>query len=309
MSLFRPLFLLCVTLLLALLLLVMLALLVGALLPGGGWLAFASTRSGSDWDIYLLDRQRRIVWPLTDNPLPNHDLYPAWSPAGRLLFMSSRGGNYSLYTMDALGGSVARVTPQALLPLDNSFGIWSPDGRRIVFASQRNGDAEIYVMNADGRDLLRLTHNDGYDGFPSWTADGRAILFSSFRGEDHVDVYQMDAALGDSQLVNLSPQPGDDFAPRASPDGRFIVYYSNRDGNLELYSARTDGTQPRRLTDNPGDDIYPAWLPDSSGVLFSSNRSGDEEIYLLRLADGQPVGDPINLTQNPALDRFGVWWP
>jgi TolB protein len=49
--------------------------------------------------------------------------------------------------------------------------------------------------------------------------------------------------------------------PAWSPDGRQIVFMSNRDGNPELYLMAADGTAPVRLTNHPDDDYDAAWRP------------------------------------------------
>jgi len=67
-----------------------------------------------------------------------------------------------------------------------------------------------------------------------------------------------------------------------------IVFVSNRDGNNEIYSCRTDGSNIQRLTSNAGSDNQPAWSPDGSRIAFISDRSGNSELYTMN-ADGSNV--------------------
>ena len=78
----------------------------------------------------------------------------AWSPDGRkLAFTSDRDGNAEVYSINANGSALRRLT---ISPEFDGDGAWSPDGRRIVFVSNRDGDSDVYVMNADGSGQRRL---------------------------------------------------------------------------------------------------------------------------------------------------------
>jgi len=87
-----------------------------------------------------------------------------------------------------------------------------------------------------------------------------------------------------------------------SRDGR-IAFISDRDGNVEIYTMKTDGTSVVRLTDNPVIDTEPSWSPDERKIAFCSDQDGDFEIYVMN-ADGAGV---TNLTGNPVLDAYPAW--
>ena len=73
--------------------------------------------------------------------------------------------------------------------------------------------------------------------------------------------------------------------PAWSPDGNRIAFVSNRDGNWEIYSMNTDGTDQRRLTNNTYFDATPAWSPAGDTIAFSSGRDGTDGIDLMN-SDG-----------------------
>ncbi|MGX1931197.1 hypothetical protein [Flagellimonas sp. 2504JD4-2] len=84
----------------------------------------------------------------------------------------------------------------------------------------------------------------------------------------------------------LTSNSADDRYASYSPDGDWIVFESNRDGNWEIYLMDSKGGNTRRLTDDPADDRRPTWHPGGKKVLFESNRSGSNRLYTLKIASG-----------------------
>lgn len=87
-------------------------------------------------------------------------------------------------------------------------------------------------------------------------------------------------------------------------EGR-IAFYSNRDGNDEIYVMNADGSGVTNLTNNPAKDLEPDWSPDGSKIAFRSYRDGALDIYVMN-ADGSEVR---NLSNNPSVDKLPTWSP
>ena len=206
---------------------------------------------------------------------------------------------------------------------------WSPDGTRIAFMSNRDGHVpkggglpnfEIYVMDADGGNQQNLTNSPSDDRQPAWSPDGKRIAFTSDRdGNVHPihgwptsEIYVMDADGGNPQ--NLTNNPNHDFHAAWSPDGKRIVFSSERDGHFigdfeeitsEIYVMDADGGNLQRLTENRVYDCCPSWSPDGKRIAFSSY--GDNhlaDIYVMD-ADG---GNQQKLTNHPRNDGNPVWY-
>ena len=91
-----------------------------------------------------------------------------------------------------------------------------------------------------------------------------------------------------------------------APTKQQIAFYSNRNGNFEIYVMDVDGKNPQRLTNNPAVDAAPSWAPSGKKIAFHSNRSGNYEIYVMD-ANGN---NQINLTNSPDTDdREPDWSP
>jgi Tol biopolymer transport system component len=113
------------------------------------------------------------------------------------------------------------------------------------------------------------------------------------------------AATGDAGAVAGGQNPVHDGSPAWSPDSSQIAFYSNRDGNAEIYVMNADGSAQRRLTDHPADDGYPAWSPDGEQIAFDSDRGGTFDIYVMA-TDGS---EPRRLTDSPGSDVSAAWSP
>ena len=99
---------------------------------------------------------------------PARDWAQAWSPDGRIAFVSDRDGSVELYVMEADGSNLTRLTYNA--GFTGAFR-WSPDGGRIAFSSDRDGVRELYVMAADGSNPTRVTHTVGFNEQIAWSFD------------------------------------------------------------------------------------------------------------------------------------------
>jgi tricorn protease len=76
-------------------------------------------------------------------------------------------------------------------------------------------------------------------------------------------------------VQRLTAHRARDMSPRFSPDGKWIAFSSDREGNLDVWIVAAGGGTPRQLTFHSADDSVLGWTPDSNGVLFASNRGDD----------------------------------
>jgi TolB protein len=149
--------------------------------PNGRHIAFHSNRDGN-FEIYVMNADGSGQTRVTNYPgvdqypdwSPPLNQMPAWSPNGKqLVFMSSRAGYPSVFSMNADGSNQHNLTPKNPGDLDADWisraPSWSTNGRQIYFMSSRPStglDAEIFIMNADGSGATRLTSSIGMDGIP-----------------------------------------------------------------------------------------------------------------------------------------------
>jgi tricorn protease len=105
----------------------------------------------------------------------------------------------------------------------------------------------------------------------------------------------------------LTVHAGEKSTPTFSPDGRWIAFSGNYDGNTCVYVIPTEGGSPRRLTYHPGQDWVRGWTPDGQRVLFASSRDAStvryRRMYTVRLEGEYPEPLPM-----PMAER-GVYSP
>ena len=141
------------------------------------------------------------------------------------------------------------------------------------------------------------------------------IAFHSKR-DGNFEIYVM-AADGGNQR-RLTNNTARDLSPSWSPNGKRIIFVSNRDGHVhvkhgwstsDIYVMDADGSNQQNLTNNPHNDRQPSWSPNGERIVFSANRDWDNpqsiDIYVMD-ADG---GNPERLTNNPSEDESPSWSP
>jgi tricorn protease len=81
-----------------------------------------------------------------------------------------------------------------------------------------------------------------------------------------------------------------DVYGRFSPDGKWIAFSSERNGNLDVFVIPSEGGAALQLTSHSSDDVVLGWAPDSRAIVFSSNRGEDfmPQLYLVSTEGGMP---------------------
>ena len=90
-----------------------------------------------------------------------------------------------------------------------------------------------------------------------------------------------------------------------SPEDSGILFSSNRNGNLEIYTKQPDDTSWVNLSSNNAGDNWPVWSPDGNNIIFQSTRSGKLDIWIMK-KDGS---DQKRLTSRPDQDYLPSFTP
>jgi Tol biopolymer transport system component len=239
------------------------------------------------------------------------------APPRALVFQSTRNAPQHIYTANADGSDVVRLTTAGR----NGLPRWSPDGAQIVFTSWRSGSAEVWVMNADGSGQRRVVAHERPAYMPDWSPDGNRIAFSAERGDGDFDVYVVHADGSSLQRITTSASH---WGPRWSPDGsRLAVRWMESSAgcgciatlpqcpcNGRIATMNPDGTGLHVLPQVGACDAWPEWSPDGTRILFSSYRSPGRGVparaqLMVMTATGAHARP---LTAGTAMDEFSPSW-
>ncbi len=142
----------------------------------------------------------------------------------------------------------------------------------------------------------------GYLRFPD--VHGEMIVFTA---EGDLWLARTDG----TDVRRITSHPGDELHARFSPDGAWLVFSGEYDGNRDIYVMPSTGGEPRRLTWHPGPDEPIDWTPDGTRILFTSRRESphrESEVYAIPLDGGEPekvpIGPAISLAVEPETGRF-----
>jgi Tol biopolymer transport system component len=197
----------------------------------------------------------------------------------------------------ALPGTLRRLSP----PGDFSQPMVNRTGTRVAFWGVAHGHAvpAIWVSRlACEASAAMVSGSDGIQGHPYWHPDGvRLVHFDSkattwepgrqFSPHRHpAQLWWLDTDSRESR--QLTDGPHIDERPAVAPDGRTVVFASNRSGRLNLWRVNEDGSSLSQLTDGPGPDYRPCISPDGRWLAyFSATTDGSHQVRVRSLATGK----------------------
>lgn len=180
-----------------------------------------------------------------------------------LLITISGDDNPNIFRVDATGNIIKKLTngPMGAMNVEPAI---SPDGQSIAFSSDRAGRPMIYIMNREGENPRRLTFAGTFNAAPSWSPDGRTLAFAGW-AEKAFDIFTIDVTGANLKRITKARRADGRQAshenPDFSPDGRVIVYTSNRTGYNQLYLSLADGSEEWRITQDTWSYNQPKWSP------------------------------------------------
>jgi len=220
--------------------------------PDGTKILYNSYKDGGPM-LYMKEKTSRTVRRISARSGLN--IGASWAPDGsRVALTLSLNGNPDIFMIDLSGKIIRRLTDHWSIDVSPAF---SPDGKKIAFVSNRSGSPQIYVKDlANGREQ-RLTYEGTYNTSPSWSSLNRIAYVSM--GGGSFDIFSIDEEGG--QLRRLTNDQGNNEDPCWSPDGRYLMFSSNREGRYNLYIMNANGQNQRKVTSLEGDQTAPSWSP------------------------------------------------
>jgi Tol biopolymer transport system component len=207
------------------------------------------------------------------------DWNPVWAPDGTYLyFLSDRAGSMNIWRVaidEASGrprGEPEPITSPA--PFAAHLTI-SADGRRLAYSSVlETQNIHKLTLNPVSGEVVGepelVTTGTRFWSSPDPSPDGRSVvMYSQVNPEG--DLYVVDVAT--RQMRQLTQDRATDRVPRWSPDGQWIAAFSDRDGTLQVWKIRPDGSDLAQVTETR-DAAYVAWSPDAGRMAVTLASAG-----------------------------------
>jgi Tol biopolymer transport system component len=250
--------------------------------PHGNRVAFWGTDRNGERDVWTVDADATNGKPLDRVPV-THDSWtdwsPAWSPDGHYLYFSSdRGGAMNLWRVrvnEKTGGVLGR--PEAVTT-PSSYSGWTafaPNGKEFAYV-HRLVSSQLYkapFTPAGGIQFekkTQLTAGERSVREPETSPDGSWIVLRVQDPQEDLALIRPDG----TGLHRITNDAFNDRSPHWSPDGKQIVFLSNRSGRFEVWSIHPDGSGLRQLTRNGS--MPCVWTPD--GILLGYAPDGKTQV-------------------------------
>lgn len=191
---------------------------------------------------------------------------------------------------------------------------WTPDGKDVVFSSSRDGVYRLWRIPAAGRSGTepRRIGDAGPNAVSPVICGGPPPRLVCARTIYDFDIGRIDLpsrpSAGQSGSDIISSTRNDD-SPRFSPDGSKIAFVSDRSGNVEIWVANSDGSNPMQVTFLGGPSGSPHWSPDGRSIVFDSLVANNKDIFTIPVDGGYPRRITTDKSQDwrPSYSRDGKW--
>ncbi len=246
------------------------------------------TDAGEGDDIYLLRIGGSNTQNLTKNT-PGRDTMPAFSPNGEMIAFRSDRDPAGTYIMGATGENPRRIAEIGYSPS------WSPDGKQIVVATGHQPVPSVRTISAlwvidvgTGEKRMLI---DSYAMQPAWSPKGDRIAYWTTGSSGNRVVATIPVAGGEP--VIFAESSNTNWNPVWSPDGKYLYYASDRNGNMAFWRAKIDMESGKSLGEHK---LVPTPARFNRHLTFSGD--GKRMAYVqsnsrsnIKMADFDPVSE------------------
>lgn len=201
------------------------------------------------------------------------------------------GGSFKeIYIMDWDGENDTKVTNHKTIAVSPA---WSADNSKIAYTAyvqraktgKRNPDLFIYDINSGNRWLA--SYQTGLNSGAAFLPDSKSLLLTISKNQNP-DIYHIKNDGTMLERLTNGPLGAMNVEPNVSPDGKQVVFSSDRSGSPKIYTMSIDGGTARPLTTVGKYNSSPAWSPDGTKIAFAGYNDDHFDIFIMN-ADGSNI--------------------
>ena len=220
--------------------------------------------------IVLTDLQGRAKMLVPDSKTFGH---PRFSPDGKRLAIDVvTAASTDIWIYDIGSGISTRLTSEG----NNSRPEWTPDGKQVLYMGtnhpeQKSGGGALWWQPSDGSGTAKVlqSHPRSSVNEGVFTPDGRILAYRLNGGGVNEDLWYRQLE-GDTTSKPIAATKFTEWAPRFSPDGRWVAYTSDQSGTTEVY-VQAFPALGARYPVSTGGGHTPIWAPDGRHIYYVAN--------------------------------------
>jgi Tol biopolymer transport system component len=190
--------------------------------------------------------------------------------------------------------------------IDTRSVTWTADSRDLILSLVQANPVPLYRLSVSSGAIEPLAWTGPGATAATVAPQGRRLAYARAYRDVNIWRLSLDSKQrGQPELQKLASSSFREVYPHYSPDGKRLVFYSNRGGSVQIWTADADGSRAVQLTsmDPLAISGSPHWSPDGQYISFDSNSGGHYQIYVVN-ADG---GQPRALTSGPSNNFVSSW--
>lgn len=248
----------------------------GAVYPGAwspsGETFYANVHKDNVWQVIAIDVSTRQVEHLV---IPLEIAGVSDVSESALLLEGTHEGQQDLFLYNLNTKRLRQVTDTMANEWHPAFGA-TPSV--IIYDSNRGNNLDLYRQSLEDGNVEQLTTHTASEQSGRLSPDGGKLAFHRHMGVANYAIYVRDLVTGSEKQVTFGG--GDHSYPRWTPDGRALIFSSNRSGQFEIFGQCLGQEDAIQLTRSTGDKKYPKLSPSGRKIAFHVQEEGVSRIDL-----------------------------